>query len=612
MKKRVFCADFETTVYEDQDRTDVWAWAIVEEYTEEVKIDNNISSFMVFLNNLNADAEVYFHNLKFDGHFILDYLLKTPTYKDSFDYESRKFKGSKDLEKMEYNYNISNMGVWYNLSFRNRKGKLISFFDSFKLIPFSLRDAGKAFNTKHQKLEMEYEGHRFPGWLITPEEREYIKNDVLVLKECLEYLHNEGFTKKTVGSCCLDYYKHHMGAYEWDDLFCNLYELQLDSTTYGHENAGEYIRRSYRGGWCYITPEAKGKVWENGRTYDANGLYSSVMHSMSGNEYPFGYPTFWRGGIPPQAVGKGRYYFVRFRCRFYLKDGFLPFIQIKGNSLYKGTEHLTTSDALVNGKYYKYLQDKNGIRIDTKPELVMTCTDFERMFKHYRVEELDILDGCFFSASSGMFDSYINHFQEIKANSKGAKRTLAKLYLNNLCGQMAKNNDSSFKHAYLKNDRVRFENYLEFEKDPAYIAVGAAITSYAKDTTIRVCQANYHPGTSETFLYADTDSAHMTVPPERVKGFVEHDKNLCCWKKESEWEKGWFVRQKTYIETVGGENSITCAGLPKILKDEINENIKQGKMRLEDFDTTFEIYGKLRPVTIPGGVTFEKTTFSLR
>lgn len=612
MKKRVFCADFETTVYEDQDRTDVWAWAIVEEYTEGVKIDNNISSFMVFLNNLNEAAEIYFHNLKFDGHFILDYLLKTPPYKDSFDYEARKFKGSKDLEKMEYNYNISNMGDWYNLSFRNRKGKLITFLDSFKLIPFSLRDAGKAFNTKHQKLEMEYEGRRFPGWLITPEEREYIKNDVLVLKECLEYLHNEGFTKKTVGSCCLDYYKHHMGAYEWDDLFCNLYELQLDSTTYGYENAGEYIRRSYRGGWCYITPEAKGKVWENGRTYDANGLYSSVMHSMSGNEYPFGYPTFWRGGIPPQAVGKGRYYFVRFRCRFYLKDGFLPFIQIKGNSLYKGTEHLTTSDALVNGKYYKYLQDKNGIRIDTKPELVMTCTDFERMFKHYRVEELDILDGCFFSASSGMFDSYIDHFQEIKANSKGAKRTLAKLYLNNLCGQMAKNNDSSFKHAYLENDRVRFENYLEFEKDPSYIAVGSAITSYAKDITIRVCQANYHPGTGETFLYADTDSAHMTVPPERVKGFVEHDKNLCCWKKESEWEKGWFVRQKTYIETVEGENSITCAGLPKNLKDEINENIKQGKMRLEDFDATFEIYGKLRPVTIPGGVTFEKTTFSLR
>lgn len=612
MKKRVFCADFETTVYEGQDRTDVWAWAIVEEYSEVVKIDNNISSFMFFVNNLNKDSEIYFHNLKFDGHFILDYLLKNPLYKDSFDYETRKFKENQDLQKMEFNYTISNMGIWYNLSFRNRKGKLITFLDSYKLIPFSLRDAGKAFNTKHQKLEIDYEGRRYPGWNITPEEREYIKNDVLVLKECLEYLHGEGFTKKTVGSCCLDYYKNNMGAYEWDDLYCNLYNIQLDSSIYGYDNAGEYIRQSYRGGWCYITPQAKGKVWENGRTYDANGLYSSVMHSMSENEYPFGYPTFWRGGIPSQAVGKCRYYFVRFRCRFYLKDGFLPFVQIKGNSLYKGTEHLTTSDVKLNGKYYKYLLDKNGNRISTKVELVMTCTDFERLFKHYLVQELEILDGCYFSASTGLFDDYINHFQEIKSNSKGAKRTLAKLYLNNLYGQMAKNNDSSFKHAYLENDRIRFENYLEFEKEPSFIAVGSAITSYAKDTTIRVCQANYHPESEETFLYADTDSAHMTVPSESVTGFVEHDKNLCCWKKESEWEKGWFVRQKTYIETISGENTITCAGLPKNLKDEINEKIKQGKMHLEDFNINFEIYGKLRPVTIPGGVSFEKTTFSMR
>ena len=50
MKKslRYLVGDFETTVYEGQERTDVWASAIVEMYSEDVKIFHSIDATALF------------------------------------------------------------------------------------------------------------------------------------------------------------------------------------------------------------------------------------------------------------------------------------------------------------------------------------------------------------------------------------------------------------------------------------------------------------------------------------------------------------------------------------------------------------------------------------
>lgn len=56
---------------------------------------------------------------------------------------------------------------------------------------------------------MEYKGFRYPNCPITDEERHYIENDVLVLKEALEICMNEGHDKLTVGSSCLSEFKSH-------------------------------------------------------------------------------------------------------------------------------------------------------------------------------------------------------------------------------------------------------------------------------------------------------------------------------------------------------------------------------------------------------------------
>jgi hypothetical protein len=369
-----------------------------------------------------------------------------------------------------------------------------------------------------------------------------------------------------------------------------------------------------------------------------------MMHSESGNIYPFGKPNFWKGAIPTKAIGSNKYYFVRIRCRFYLKKGKLPFIQIKHNKYYKSTDMLETSDVYNknDGKYYSQFLDKDGNLVDTIQELTLTCTDYKLLKEHYDLYDLEILDGCWFFARAGMFDEYIDKYKEIKMTSTGAQRQIAKLFLNNLYGKLATSPISSFKVAYMKEDEsLGYTIQCAEDKEPVYIAAGSAITSYSRNFTIRAAQANYHGPNKRGFKYADTDSIHCDLEPNEIKGIKVDDNAFCCWKLESQWDKAIFVRQKTYIEHTTHENqkpiqkpyyNIKAAGMPQACKDLLNismigatkEDIKkykddeeklefiQKKRTMKDFKVGLTISGKLMPRCIKGGVILEESYFTLR
>ena len=73
--QRLFVGDFETTVYEGQTKTEVWAAACVELYTEDVAIFHSIYDLFDYLLKIDGNVVIYFHNLKFDGSFWLSYLV---------------------------------------------------------------------------------------------------------------------------------------------------------------------------------------------------------------------------------------------------------------------------------------------------------------------------------------------------------------------------------------------------------------------------------------------------------------------------------------------------------------------------------------------------------
>lgn len=638
--------DFETTVYKGQVNTEVWASACVELYTEDVHIFHSIGEQFDYLKSLDTNVVIYYHNLKFDGAFWLSYLMVDLGYKQAADIpeqnaEAFKWNTYKEMEDKTYSYSISDLGQWYKIVIKNKR-YIIEIRDSLKLLPFTVKRIGESFKTKHKKLDMEYTGFRYAGCEITEEEQSYIRNDVLVIKEALEIMFNEGHNKLTIGSCCLAEYRRLIGKKAYSEYFPNIYNFPIDKDLYGVDNAGEYIRRSYRGGWCYLVKGKESRIFKQGITADVNSLYPSMMSGISGNLFPVGLPTFWKGNyIPDEANKFGKYFFLRIKCSFRIKEGMLPFIQNKSSLMYKGNESLETSDIYDSntGKYYSYYKDFDGTIKKALMTMTMTMTDYILFREHYNVEDFEILDGCYFEAAFGIFDSYINKYKKIKQESKGATRELAKLFLNNLYGKMASSTDSSFKVAYQKEDKsVGFYTVVAKDKVPGYIPVGSAITSYARNFTIRAAQKNYYGPDKPGFIYADTDSIHCDLKPNEVKGIKLDQKEFCCWKLESSWDMGYFVRQKTYIEHVTEEDlepidkpyyNVKCAGMPDKCKElflismegreydkaEYNdEELKflSKKRTLEDFNVGLRIPGKLLPKRIRGGVLLVDSVYEMR
>ena len=632
---RFFACDFETTVYEGQTETEVWLAGYCELFTEDINIFYNIDDMFISLINLKENVIIYFHNLKFDGEFIISYLLKKGFTQAIYQYSANefdvKFYKRSQMSSNTFSYSISDKGLFYTILIKTRKN-YIEIRDSLKLLPIKLRILGESFGTKHKKLEMRYEGYRYAGCEVKEEEKEYFKNDIFLLKEALEIMYEEGHKDLTIGSCCLKEYKLlcRRGFFlpmSYDECFPNLYDYYLDLPN--GISIGTYIRNSYKGGWCYLVKGKENKIFVDGVTADVNSLYPSMMESTSGNVYPIGLPRKWVGNyIPEEATKENKYFFVRIKTRFYLKNGYLPFIQIKNTLLYNGRDHLETSDILVNGKFVKNVV-----------QLTLTCTDYYLFLEHYNVEDFEILDGFIFYAIKGLFDEYLNKYKKIKMESKGARREISKFFQNNLYGKFATSTDSSFKVARMLDGVVNYFTVKESEKKPGYIPVGSAITSYARNFTIRTAQKNFYGSDKAGFIYADTDSIHCDIKKEELKGVNIHPTDYSCWKIEKEWKYGWFVRAKTYIEYNDLKSiccdDIKCAGMPDNCKELFIDSLlgrreRKGEFsqeeydflfdkfgdkiirRIEDFTIGLEVFGKLKPKRIKGGVVLVKSPHKIR
>ncbi len=611
---KIFVADFETSVYYGQENTEVWSVALHcladELKPERVKTGSSIEDFLYFVKSLFSDTKIYFHNLKFDGSFILSYMLENPGLCQPAGFTDEEgnlhFYGDKEARKMAkgktlyYTYLISDMGQWYNIKLYTRGGRVcITILDSLKLLPFSVRQIGKAFNTRYQKSEMEYTGERHAGYVPTPDEMDYIKKDVLVMSEALKKTFEEGHSRTTIGSCCMEEFKAKFDKVDLKNMFPNLYDEnhRIDAEKYGSETMGDYVRKSYRGGWCYLVRGKEGEYGNldsneiTGTTCDVNSLYPSMMHSESGNFYPIGNGRMFSElseKLEQQYAEGKRYFFIRIKTRFYIKPDMLPTIMIKDSLFYPPREWLDSSDYVdANGKSYREIYlDTNGrlhesyseglIKVDMRPILTLTCSDYYLLLEHYNIEDFEILDGVEFRTVKGLFDEYIDHYAEIKKTQKGALRTLAKLFLNNLYGKFATSTDSSYNIGFLNDaGELRFYSVTEFDKTPGYIPIGSAITSYARRFTITAAQKNFHGVNVPGFIYADTDSIHCDLLPDEIQGAPEDPADFCKWKYESQWNYAKFLRAKRYTEHVIGENrepvephfNFLCAGLSQAGKD---------------------------------------------
>lgn len=654
-------SDLETTVWEEwreQDKTEAWSCAFVGKTAEDPVVKTSLWEALKWIKKQHGNLIIYYHNLKFDGFFWIDYFerykhFKLGTWKYKKDETSVPEERLKPVDRLlngEYTYRISAKGQWYAIYIKH-KNRLIEMRDSLKLLPFKLEQIGEAFQTEHKKLDMEYTGHIRSGEEITQNDMHYIKNDVFVLKEGLEIMESEGHDRLTIGSCCLEEFKRIFDKSEFKETFPNQFNVKIpeeffesngtypeQKPLYGY-NVGSYVLRGYKGAFCDVGEGKEKQLIYGGYTLDVTSLYPFVMHSISGNYYPIGKPKPFKA-TPTTDINKllandRFYYFFRFECTFNVKKDHIPFVQIKGDYRYKATEHLKTSDIWdIKDKKYKRYVMRDGKPVLNKVILTMSEDELKLFFEQYDVRDFKLLDGIFYYKEIGLFDEYINKWVEIKNNNKGVKRTIAKLFLNNLYGKFATTPDSSYKILRLGPDKLlHYKVVEEYEKEPGYIPVGAAVTAKARCYTIRAAQANY-----KNFNYADTDSLHLSGDPKDAKGVTIAPNTLGAWKIESTWSQGYFTRQKTYIEKTGeNEYNIVCAGMPDRCKDlfrltlidkeskeykEIKESLKKldkeeeefikKQHTIKDFDVGLVVPGKLKPKIIMGGILLEKEAYEMR
>lgn len=549
-KRLILSADFETTV--DPNDARVWASCCVEiETLKTIHIGNSIDGFFEFLQDKNTIC--YFHNLKFDGEFILAWLLKNGfTYSD-------------EPRDKTFSALITDGGVWYSLTVifekRNKKYKKVVFYDSLKKLPFKVATISKAFNLPDEKLVIDYKAPRPVGHELTEEERAYIVNDCRIVAGALKIQLEQGLKRMTNASDALHSFKESITLKHFEKYF-PVFPIELD----------KFIRKSYKGGYVYLNPIHKNARGIKGLTFDVNSLYPSVMYEKL---LPYGYPMFFEG--EPEPSRDYPLFIVHLRCAFELKKNHLPTIQLKGNHAFIPTEYLTSS---------------NGDIVD----LTLTSVDLDLFLEHYEVYDLEYIRGLKFRGRVGLFKEYIDYWMNIKETSTGAIRQLAKLMLNSLYGKFATNPNGSKRIPELDEDEIVTFKYSDEKREPVYTAMGSFITAYAREKTIRSGQALY-----DRFIYADTDSLHI-VGHDIPDNLDIHPTKLGAWKHEATFTDSKFIRAKTYMETTDEGTKVTCAGMPDNVKEKVTyENFKSG--------STFD--GKLMPKRVRGGVVLVETTFTI-
>lgn len=566
----IFVADFETIT--DANDCRIWAWGIAYVFGNSESnfvYGNTMDGFIDFLES-NHPKVMFFHNLAFDGSFIIYHLCK---------YQGYEFRADpSDLLPGEYSTLVSSKGKFYTITLKTKKGHTINIVDSLKLFPMGVADVASAFGTKMEKGEIDYDAYREMGHELTPEEVDYLKRDVEIVAVAIEENWKKGLYQITIGSNAMHWYKEHYGAKPFKRDFPVL-SLDMDA----------YIRRAYRGGFTYVNPEYAGVDVGPGVSVDYNSMYPSMMISK---DYPVGVPEKFTG----EYIEDKNYplYVQTLTCMFTIKPNGIPMIQLHGLGFYGEHEYVRETIEPV--------------------QITLTSVDMALFMDNYDVDVISWDGGVKFRSKSGerLFGLYVKYWGNIKRKSRGAARTIAKLMLNNLYGKFGSNPDVTQKYPIYNPDTDKVELVMGPRdiKPATYIPVAAFCTAYARDTLIRAIMNN-----RDRFVYCDTDSMHL-LGTSNPKDIPLHDTNLCAWKVEGSFTRARHLRAKCYIWDLNGEVGVTCAGMSKEIKAHANfDNFYFGFKNFDLVDGVKVLkpgWDKLVPKRVPGGVVLTKVAYELK
>lgn len=554
-----YVADFETTginEYNATGRTRVWLYAVSDSNGNIVSYGDTIDKFMDWCSTKHGSL-VYFHNLKFDGSFMISHLLE-----NGYEYHETISSHS----KRGFSTLIGDMGEFYQMKINFKSNCQVTFYDSLKLIPMSVKEIAKAFKLPYEKGKIDYS-----NYIINDKTLDYVFRDVKIVAMALKFFRDKGYRRMTIGS---NSYHSFQDSYpQFKAIFPRLEKAFIDRW-----------RKAYRGGRSQVNPLYAGKILHNVRRYDINSMYPSIMSNMY---LPYGNP------IACSVPGKYRFELYKVNIHFALKKGHLPCILRTGSLFSKaGDTYYTNSEGII--------------------EMDISSLDMELLKRHYDIYYLKYVEIVGFKTVKGIFSEWVKKMYELKSSSEGGLRLVYKLLLNSLYGKFGSKTSGHNKIPYIGEDgSMCFRMSDEKEMGLYYLPVAIAITSWAH---VLIDNAIVKTGI-DNFVYCDTDSVHtLGILPEDMVD----NKELGKFKLEGIEKIAKYVRQKTYIY-YDDEWNITCAGMPMGAREWIIN--KYGDNVVNIFDYGLEITPeseditdeqlRLLPKRVPGGTILVPTSFSI-
>ena len=500
-----------------------------------------------WLAQLDETPRVFFHNLKFDGSYIVDYLFR-------HGYEWTE----KPSQPGDFYFLISDMGQWFHGKLiLKENGKTIEFLDSSKKIPLSVKRIGEKYGGDLLKGEIDYNLERYPGYKPTKAEIDYIHRDTEIVARALQKHFSEGMTMLTIAGDAFAGLKK---------TVCDHYKKLGIMYMRQHPDVEEFCRLAYCGGISYVNPDIQERELGAGFVYDVNSLYPYVM---SAYPYPVYNPIIIRSYMELDSC----LWIAEFDIKAELIPGRLP-------TLRAGREWI---DRYFEGK------------------VVLTSIDFEMMLENYVVDYEFVRGYKWRDCDPDLFKEYVRYWGERKMKDKGGDREIDKLMLNSSYGKFGLNPIRQRKKARLagEEDLVRYSVTPKETMKCNNVAIATFVTAYARRELLR--GVNQSVG----FCYCDTDSVHLAtidgIPPS-FSGDVDPVR-LGAWKLESTFQRARYLRQKTYIEEdEHGILTVKACGMPEASKRFVTwENFRMGA----------SFPGKLLPMVRPGGVDLVETDFTI-
>lgn len=562
-KQEIYCADFETTSskqYELEGSTRVYLWKLMGVYDNVDEMGVDIDSFIKYCLSLKNNSIIYFHNLSFDGEFIIWYLLE-----NNYNYVDEIVED--DKRNMIFTAVIDISNSIYQIVIKNENK--IEFRCSYKLFPKSIKDIGEMvgipkLNETHNYEEIK--NYRSVDEL-TEEEKMYITNDVKIMVELIKYLRSINVRGMT------------MSASAYKDWRKDKYLLcKNDMKKSDNEEVVEIVRKSYKGGITKVNPKYANVEFNDVISFDVNSLYPSVMYE---NTMPIG-----EGEIYPDirtAYRHGKRKFIMCVFVMYAKVR-------KGKHAFIGSQ-----SGFSYARKYSYDEEM------TNKMLYLWYDEF-RLFTLIYDAQFVVQKVVGFRQAKDVFKPYIDRWYKVKENAKtGAERSLAKLMLNSLYGKFGMNENrisklpvgvSDDSIIYKTNEKCTIYYYKE---------VASYITSMARCKLV-----SFMNRCDDRFLYCDTDSVYIIGSdiPEVFREVID-DKKLGYWKYEGHYTRFKSLKAKCYLKQLdNGELVRRIAGCPKECAELIN---------FDNFNWGLKLVNAKRcKKKVNGGIIIGNTDFTIK